>query len=401
MKADLGLVKYKAYLAQVVSVGGSALLTLASAWILSPDDRGRLATCVLIMTLGSYVLSLGVQSEILQLASRGQGGDALRIIALFCPVILLFSGISYFVLAGTNIFGTIGHGLLLAAMAAAGLGAVFNLFSWMDYGGGNFVRSTLLRGVIPATAFLGITVGLVAGGNRVLLAVSAYSVASLVSVCILASKLLPSTGVPSCRLDRLSLARNSLAFFATQAGTMFWLRLPVLIVSIRGTAVQTAVVGLGVALAELQNYLPQIRAAMTFREAAQDESPRLGKRQVLQTVLAILPGAIAALMGAFILSLSLADSYRILPLVAACAVPGVAGIALLASTLNVLAVQRRSASASSVLLAVLALTGVAAWQVFPSSVILGTSLWSAAALAMSMAMTVAAMRARDGLEVST
>ena len=75
-----------AYLAQVFSVGGSAALTLLSTWLLSPDERGQLAIVMLWFTLGSYIGSLGLPSQMLKFGAERNASEA---IAFLFPAALL------------------------------------------------------------------------------------------------------------------------------------------------------------------------------------------------------------------------------------------------------------------------------------------------------------------------
>jgi O-antigen/teichoic acid export membrane protein len=385
-----------AYLAQVFSVGGSAALTLLSTWLLSPDERGQLAIVMLWFTLGSYIGSLGLPSQMLKFGAERNASEAIAFLfpaAMLSTVTLAILGSCAALLATFHILPNY---LLVVGVVGAAIGAVFNLLAWYDYGQGNFFRSTSMRGAIPLFSFFVLAVDWAVGGPApVLLTACAYSLLTLVFVFALFRRTVyghRSHGRSEVGFGaRLS---SSVRYFSAQALALLWLRTPVLLAAMTGGAAETAVVSLAMSVVEVQSFLPQMKAAMIFRDEARASHPRLRRNQISRLLSFVVPGAVCAVCLAVFMQLTLPAAYDSLVLLVLVAIPGTAALAVLGSILNIVTVQGRAGSATLVLagtLSIVYLASLTALVRFDDSV-RGMTAWSLVACVTILVLGVQASR---------
>lgn len=384
-----------AYLAQIGSVGGSALLTILSTWFLTPADRGDLAIAVLIMTLGSYALSLGLPSEMLQLGARYELSRATSLTAAFIPTAAVLALASWAIMVGLDVFPHTSSTLIAIAAAGAAAGAVLNMVGWYDYGTGNYVRSTLWRGIIPAAAFLGLGLSGLFGVAPVIACTATYCITTLmavawlwISVCVTGHEY-PQSSTASWR----RIVKRSARYFVAQGATLMWHRTPLITSAFTSRAEHIAAVGLATSIAEIQAFLPQMRAAITFGEVARTTAPALTWRHMREVAIAAAPGALLATIAAFTIAMTLPSAYQQVPTLVLVALPGVAALAVLASVLNVLAVQNRAAAAAGLLVLSLVLVFVLLTGLMADRATLGFGIWSAGALGVVAILGALSMRA--------
>lgn len=377
-----------AYIAQLVSVGGSAALTFLSTFMLSVPDRGRFAVFMLCATLGSYILSLGIQSELLKVSAKDGPAAAMGVASSLwraaTPVAVL--GASILVLA--NPLPTITRPVLAAAMVGALLGAAFNWLAWVDFGHGSFARSTTMRGVFPAVSLASLFVAYFLGSDALLVwSVLGYLLALTVGVLAMLLSMPP----PDLGRDvhAWGFLRPSLAYLVGQSATMGWVRFPLLMTAARADPTNAAIVGLSLSVADLQAHLPQMRAAITFREAAKTARPRWTADQVIKSLATLLPGSALAIVAACTLAAMLGDEYSDVPTTVLALLPGSAALALLASVVNILSAQGRNRSATVItgtslltLTIVVLLTG--------ADGLTGIVIWSGSAIILLSACAAAA-----------
>jgi hypothetical protein len=385
-----------AYLAQVFSVGGSAALTLLSTWLLSADERGQLAVVMLWFTLGSYIGSLGLPSQMLKFGAERNAREAIAFLfpaAMLSTVTLAILGACAALLATFRILPDY---LLVVGVVGAGIGAVFNLLAWYDYGQGNFFRSTSMRGAIPLFSFFVLAVDWAVGGPApVLLTACAYSLLTLVFVFALFRRTV--YGHWSHGRSEVSFGPrllSSVRYFSAQALALLWLRTPVLLAAMTGAAAETAVVSLAMSVVEVQSFLPQMKAAMIFRDEARASHPRLRRNQISRLLSFVVPGAVCAVCLAVFMQLTLPAAYDSLVLLVLVATPGTAALALLGSILNIVTVQGRAGSATLLLagtLSIVYLASLTALVRFDDSV-RGMTAWSLVACVAVLVLGVQASR---------
>lgn len=337
------------YFAQLVSLGGSALLAFVTALSLAPAERGFLAIFLTLSSIGGYIVCLGIQSSVLQLAASGRKLRAETILFAHIPIQFVLAAAATIGFIGLDPFVGITPELYVLSGVSIFLGGAFNNFGWYQYGQGAFLLSTLIRGLIPMFSLM---VGLIAqifDLTGAIVYCAAYVVAQLVALIIVG--FMPC-GRMSWRWSANSLVRSyraSSLYFFTQSEVQLLARTPVLVSGVIFSPQQTAVISIAVSLAELQGSLPQMRSAMTFRAASESRSGRLEGDQFRKAVLALLPGTVLVIISSIVASHVLPTDYRILPLYVLILTVGVAMMALAASAINILTVRQQLKRVSLVL----------------------------------------------------
>lgn len=326
------------YSAQLFSLGGSAALTFFSALFLIPEERGLVAVFLAVLSVGSYVACFGVQSEILQSTARGDGELACLIIRKHVIVQIAFAALVGVGLAHFNPFQ--GMSVVLSYWAAGGIftGSLFNNMSWRQYGAGRFFLSTALRGVIPlATLLISFAIYLTGSVSAEAVA-SIYVVLQLLCLPFLAQRGAGGGGVRF--VNMFHIYKSSVAFFLCQAESLVLARTPVIASGVWLQPQMTAVISISLSLAELQSSLPQMRSAISFKEASTSGRPRLTKMQLSSSLRALLPGTVAVILLSFLARMWLDPAYRDLPLFVGLMSLGVALQAIAASAINVMTARR-------------------------------------------------------------
>jgi hypothetical protein len=162
-----------------------------------------------------------------------------------------------------------------------------------------------------------------------------------------------------------------------------------------GAAAETAVVSLAMSVVEVQSFLPQMKAAMIFRDEARASHPRLRRNQISRLLSFVVPGAVCAVCLAVFLQLTLSAAYDSLVLLVIVATPGTAALALLGSILNIVTVQGRAGSAALVLAGTLSIVYLASRTAlvrFDDS-LHGMTAWSLVACVAVLVLGIQASRA--------
>ncbi|WP_185996566.1 hypothetical protein [Nocardioides campestrisoli] len=333
----------------------------------------------MITAIGAYILGMGLSSQLLSLSAQGQTARAVRYADRYIPLGTGLGCTAFFLLLTFNVFPSLSPVDLGLAVTSALIGALLTFYSWIDYGTGRFARSTILRGIIPLTAFVSIgLISVIESEYSLSTGLGVYAVASLTATIWLREKLRGGTSMTKLRLT--DIIGRSAAFFLAQTLMLFWLRAPVLASSLHHSPAITAVVGIALSVAELQNYLPQMRAAITFQETAASKSRGLSIPQLRSALITMIPGTIAVLLTALCMSVLLPPDYADLPYLVLAATPGVAALAVGGSAASVLAASHRSGVQACVL--VITLLPTVAWLAFswPVPPIQLLSAWSVGAL---------------------
>lgn len=382
------------YIAQLFSLGGSAALTFFSALFLVPEERGLVAVFLAVLSVGSYVACFGVQSEILQRTAKGDEAVAGQIIRKHIPVQLVFAAVIALALIMCRPFQGMSDALSYWAAAGIFTGSLFNNLSWRQYGAGRFFLSTALRGVIP---FITLTISFV---MYVIYSVSAEAVASIyVAVQILCMLFLVPRSVkgnssPCVRM--LNVYRSSGSFFLCQAESLFLSRTPVIAAGIWLHPGLTAAISISLSLAELQSSLPQMRSAISFKEASATREPRLTSQQLKASIRALIPGTVVVFILAFVAREFLDDAYSDLPIYVALLSLGVAFQAVAASAVNVLTARRTLKTVILVQFLVIAVACLSL-SLFSSNIVpLALAFWSVVISAGLLVIIILATRRKRG-----
>lgn len=331
------------YLAQLVSLGGAAALTFGTAALLTAEQRGQLAVFMLLSSIGSYLLGLGLPAQILQLSSRSEvaATRTLLLAQLVPSFVLCVLGTACLLVIEP--FGFMPLPLVLTGCASAFVGTIFNSLSWMEYGQGRFAFSTVLRGVVPGSAMLAVLALFYLGTASAQSASSAYLVAQVLAVIWITARHIPTwrsmIWVPN--IVRTSYAKST-GFFTTQAMIMVTNRAPVVAAAAALGSVETAVVSVSLSLAEVQIALVQIRSAMIFRSSSTERAPRFSRSHLAQCLLAIVPMTGLVLVASLIAPAFLPEEYVSMPGQVAILSVGVITMGLVAPAVNILTVRERT-----------------------------------------------------------
>lgn len=374
----------RAYAAQLISLGGSALLTFGTALLMSPEDRGALAIFMLIASIGSYAYGLGVPSQALQLAARGDFVGVRGLFLTQVPIAFLLGGATVAFLLIVPVFPFVTPTVIWMSAAAAAVGALANLVSWVEYGLGRYFVATLLRGLVPLSAFAVTLVAAAVSALSVDVVVWAYvSAQTLALVYLLARNWARLRGgLPTLQVVAKCYS-SAFRYFVLQALVMVLARIPTIAAGIWYGASATAAVSIALSLTEVQASLPQMRSAITFTESSRSEKPRLTKTQLRSAVMALIPGVvvvmIAAVVVSFVFDEAYADTWQLVAIMSL----GVAVMGIGASALNVLTIRNQLgiaqvAVAAAVGLAILAfaielplLSALACWSMLSALVGVG------------------------------
>lgn len=369
----------KAYLAQLVSLGGSFALTFGTAFLMSATARGELAVFMLLGSLGSYAFGLGMPSQILQLSANGRHIDARALFVGQIPVVALIGALGSVFLVVAQPFGFVSAWLSILGMVSAVLGALFNALSWNEYGQGRFAYTTVLRGIIPAVASVAalLSVGSSEGGSVATVAATYVAFQGLAILVTLPRQLALWLRPKGWRaVSVLGAYRAAFGFFSMQTLVLVLNRVPVLVSAVAFGAEVTALVSIAMSLTEVQSSLPQLRSAMTFHAASREAKPKLTKSYFLSALFALVPGTGVVLVAGVVASLVLPAAYGDLWLLVLVLTPGVAVFAVAGSSINILAVRHQSLGASTAI-GIAALLQIGGFFVFGEwSLIAAISVWS-------------------------
>ncbi|WP_146069587.1 hypothetical protein [Arthrobacter sp. B0490] len=289
-----------------------------------------------------------MQSIILKCSAGGSFDDAKNLIAAQIPQQLLVATTLTCLMVLVQPIDGLSNVLAILTGISIFLGGLFNNLSWSQYGAGHFGRSTAWRGIIPLGSLaVSAMVWFYADLSATTVA-SAYIVFQIVAIFALRSSVLPRPKVRMARAAVGASYRQSFPYFLSQGLTQVLARIPILATAAYAGAQEAAVVAIALSLTELQSSLPQMRSAITFREAAAANHGRFTRNQLQAAVLALLPGLVAVIVAAYVARAVLPDAYTDLPLLVLLFSIGVSVQAIAASALNVLTVRGHLLLASTV-----------------------------------------------------
>lgn len=369
--------RFRPYSAQLLSVGGSALLTFLTAFLFSAEARGEFAIYMLISTLGGYLVGLGMPAQLLQAAAKGETRDARRLLALQVPIVLALSSAAFVVLWATRAFAFMPANVLVAACATAAIASVFNSYSWIEYGKERFAFSTSLRGAIPLIALVAALASYLAGTDSIFPTAVTYLLAQTAALILLLVRNpeLLSAGGGEISLPLSSRLLLSLKYFGTQSLTMTLARLPTIAAGLWYGPRAVAVISIALSISELQSSLPQMRSAITFSDAAKQAEPRLGKAYFAPALKLLLVGTLIVIVVGLAASAILGGDYSHMWVFVLLVSPGVAAMALAASGINVLAVRHQYLWSGALLGAACVLAWAGLWMT-KNEEYLGIATWS-------------------------
>lgn len=331
----------RAYYAQMLSLGGSALLTFGTAFLMSAEDRGELAIFMLICSVGSYGFGIGLPSEVLKLTSTGNERGARKLFAMQIPISIGLGLLVWALLFKLRPFPFLSDTLLALAILCAIVWALFNTLSWGEFGRKDYAFSTALRGLVPgATILISLPFLILTTASTILVAAAYFTLTSAALVLLLLR--IPSRNTRSTTSQTLNIRkslRGATGFYGAQLLTLGVNRLPVIAAGAWLSPEVTAVVSIAVSLAEIQASLPQMRSAITFSEASSSRNARFTRNYAIKAIAALVPGTALVVVSAFALSLLLPSEYSSLPFYVLVISPGVALLALAASAINLLALR--------------------------------------------------------------
>ncbi|WP_146069222.1 hypothetical protein [Arthrobacter sp. ZGTC412] len=352
-----------------------------------------MAIFLAVLSVGSYIACFGVQSEILQAAAQGDGVRAGTVLRKHIVVQLGFAALFLVGLLIVRPFR--GMSDELACLAALGIfiGSVFNNLSWRQYGEGNFLLSTALRGAAPLVTLV------VSFGFFLFDSVSAEIVAviyvSTQLVCMAPLLSFKKRHTERVNVRMIDIYRNSSAFFLCQAESLVLARTPVIASGIWLPPQLTAVISIALSLAELQASLPQMRSAISFKEASTTSRPRLTNRQLVSSIKALLPGTVIVILLSFVARIWLDEAYSALPLYVGLLSLGVALQAVAASAVNVLTARRSLSHVIGIQFGVLLVAALALFMFASGQVPVALGTWSiAVAVGCFVIIFLASQRAK-------
>ncbi|MFX1821905.1 hypothetical protein PV768_19165 [Pseudarthrobacter sp. CC4] len=383
------------YLAQLISLGGSAALTFFSALILAPSERGLVAIFLAIISVGSYLACFGVQSEILQCSARGDSISARLIIRGHLLPQAAFAVVAAVLLIAVKPFPDFPDALgILSALGIFG-GSLFNNLSWRQYGNGQYFLSTSLRGLVPlVTLFASFMLYLFSSLSAI--AVASIYIALQFICCIFVVDFSKFAHGGVTVREMLRVYNQSLSFFFSQAQSLVLSRTPVIASGIWLPPAITAAISIALSLAELQSSLPQMRSAISFKEASSARRPRLTNKQLLSAIKALWPGTVLVIIISFIARELLSEAYRDLPLLVGLLSLGVAVQALAASAINVLTARRSLGVAIGIQLFVICAAFASLANFSEGRISLGLGLWSAGVALGCLGVIALAMKHKRG-----
>jgi len=382
------------YLAQLISLGGSAALTFFSALFLVPAERGHVAIFLAIVSVGSYLACMGVQSEVLQHSARGESSAARMIIRGHLVPQIVLSFLIGSVLILCRPFPDMPDALAVWGAAGIFVGSLFNNLSWRQYGNGDYFLSTALRGVVPLlTLFISFVLYLLGFISAVIVAATYVSIQLLCCVSLFEFTRLR---IRVSWSGMFAVYRRSVSFFLSQAQALVLARTPVIASGIWLPPAVTAAISIALSLAELQSSLPQMRSAISFKEASSASRPRLTKQQLLAAVRALWPGTILVIIISFAAREFLNEAYRDLPTLVGLLSLGVAVQALTASAINILTARRSLGTAMVIQLGIICFAFAALANFSEGRVSFGIGLWSTAVAAGGFGIIALAMKYKRG-----
>lgn len=383
------------YFAQLISLGGSAALTFFSALFLAPAERGLVAIFLAIVSVGSYLACFGVQSEILQCSARGDTNQARQIIRGHLLAQAAFAVVVAVSFIAVKPFQDLPDGLSLLSALGIFVGSLFNNLSWRQYGSGQYFLSTSLRGLIPLLT-LCVSYILYAFFSVSALAVAALYVSLQLASCMLIIDFSRVGGSRFGQRGMIGVYKRSASFFFSQGQALILSRTPVIASGIWLPPAITAAISIALSLAELQSSLPQMRSAISFKEASSARRPRLTKKQLMSAVKALWPGTLLVIVISFVAREFLSDAYHDLPLLVGLLSMGVALQAIAASAINVLTARRSLGAAIMIQLVVICAAFAALMNFSVGRIPQGLGLWSAAVAMGCAGIIVLAMKYRRG-----
>ncbi|MFP3461283.1 hypothetical protein R5O87_10575 [Arthrobacter globiformis] len=382
------------YAAQLLSLGGSAALTFFSALFLEPDDRGLVAVFLALVSVGGYIACFGVQSEILQSAARGEGAFGVVIIRRHVIVQVIFAGLLGTALVVFKPFQGMSDALCYWAAAGVLSASIFNNLSWRQYGQGHFFLSTALRGVIPLATLCGSFVFYLFSGSSAENVAVTYVLLQVVCLVVIVPRDLFSRLRENVRMRQIYT--KAAAYFFCQTESLILARTPVIASGIWLPPDITAAISISLSLAELQSSLPQMRSAISFKEASTSGKSRLSFRQFRSAIFALLPGTVVVVILSFVARVFLDAAYSQLPVYVAILSLGVAFQAIAASAINILTTRRSLDAVIGILFGVIATAGCGLY-LFEFGLIIGAlAAWSILVAFGCIVIILLAMRRRKG-----
>ncbi|WP_307424196.1 hypothetical protein [Pseudarthrobacter defluvii] len=284
----------------------------------------------------------------------------------------------------------------VAVLSAMGVfvGSLFNNLSWRQYGNGQYFLSTALRGVVPLLTLI------TSFGLYVFLSVSATTVAavyvSVQTICCLFLTEFSHIRESFSWGSMFAVYKRSVSFFLSQAQSLILSRTPVIASGIWLPPAVTAAISIALSLAELQSSLPQMRSAISFKEASSARRPRLTSRQLYSALRALWPGTVLVVIISFAAREFLNEAYRDLPLLVGLLSLGVAVQALTASAINILTARRSLGTAIGIQLGIICLAFAALTNFSEGRVPVGIGLWSVSVALGGLGIIALAMKYKRG-----
>lgn len=381
------------YAAQLLSLGGSALLSFLTAFLFSTEARGELAIFMLLGTLGGYFLNIGLPAQLLQAAANNQTADLRQLLGIQLPIAAIGAVALYSVLQGTDAFPFVGVDVLLIGCLTALVAALFNAYSWVEYGRQRFDVSTAARGIVPLAALAASLITRAVGSHDILPTAINYLLAQTVALGVLVVRNLDLTSATGDVVTRPLGASLVVAtkYFWTQSATLLLARLPTIASGLWYGARGAAVTAIALSVSELQSSMPQMRAAITFAEAAKLESPRLNREYLLPAAKLLILGLIVTVGAGLAGSLLLGGDYSTLWQMVLIMSPGVGAMALASSGINILTVRSSYLIPAAALSGACILAAAGLWLSSPH-LHLGIAAWSLVSAAVGAAICVLAAR---------
>ena len=316
---------------QIVSAAGSLLLLIVTSRALGASGRGVLSFLLLWPTLGAYFLALGIPAANLRSAAKNPGLTP-RLVHQTVLVTSATGGLlALWAIVGLPSWmaGPLTPELVWIAIACTVAMSIFNGWTWIQMGLGDFILPSVLKGAFPALASL---VVLIAWKADLGLSVSGASLAYLASVLtvtvVAGVRLMMKYGRPRFSA---SVLRSSLRYGTVYQGALLaqlvTYRADQWVLGVTRSSASLGMYSVAVSLSEIATYVSLAQGMIQFRSASRDEV-MVSSHLIRRTVLGALIGIVFVAASVPLIPLVFGSEYQAAIVLTLLLLPGTIGLAL-------------------------------------------------------------------------
>lgn len=280
---------------QVVSAVGSFFLLVVTSRALGPSGRGVLSFLLLWPTLGAYILAFGIPAANLRAAAKTPQVTPALVQQTVFVTVATTSLLALWAAIGLPswIVGPLSTQLVWIAIACTVMMSIFNGWTWIQMGLGDFIIPSILKGAFPAAAALAV---LVLWKADLGLSVSGASIAYLASLAAVTSiaglRLISRYGRPHLSA---SVLRHSLRYGTVYQGALLaqlvTYRADQWVLGVTRSSSSLGQYSVAVSLSEIATYISLAQGMVHFRSASRNERS-VSSHLIGRTVLGALAGIV-------------------------------------------------------------------------------------------------------------